>query len=94
MYTYEISQEHNCYPGMTAYDRLRDGNSAGWKIMPNEDYVMRDTSDEAIEIDPETGEERPAIFYYTVAFLPRTCNWNQFTWVAVPRKGVDAAHIN
>jgi hypothetical protein len=46
-------------------------------------------------IDPETGEvvERPVTYYYTVLYCPKTQNFDNFTWVAVPRDGVDENYI-
>ena len=97
VYTYVVSEEHNIYPNLTVYDRLADGMPAGWRVNANEGYVMYDSTanDVEYETNPETGEdiEIPVTYYYTLAIHPRTFNWNNFSWVAVPRDSVDENYI-
>jgi hypothetical protein len=93
VYAYEISAEHNIYPNITVYDRFKDGVLNGWKVNTNEGYVMYRTTDNTVELDPITGEERPVTYYYTESRLPLTYNWNNFAWVAVPRDSVDENYI-
>lgn len=92
-YTYEISSEHNIYPNITIYDSLTDGQLDGWRMNANEGYVFYDTSANNTEFDPETMMEVPVIYYYTISYLPRTYNWANFHWVAVPRESVDENYI-
>ena len=93
VYTYEVSAEHNIYPNITIYDRLKDGEPYGWRFNTDEGYVMYDTTANNTEYDPETGEEIPVTYYYTVYMASRYYNWNNFHWVAVPRDSVDENYI-
>ena len=93
VYTYEISTEHNIYPNMTVYDRLVDGVKNGWRINANEGYVFYDANANHTEIDPETMQPVPVIYYYTVATKSRNYNWANFALVAVPRDSVDENYI-
>lgn len=92
-WTYEISEEHNIYPNLTVYNRLKDGEPAGWRVNANDGYVYYHSKANDTELDPETMEERPVIYYYTVSYLPRTYNWANFDFVAVPRDSVDENYI-
>ncbi len=92
-YEYQLSQEHNIYPNMTVHDRFLDGEPRGWRVTPNDGYVMYDTTDENYDLDPETDEEIPVTNYYTIALLPRNYSWQSFSWVAVPRDSVDEKNI-
>lgn len=89
---YELSTEHN-YPNITVYRRIVNGELSGWQINANEGYVFYDTTANNTELDPETMEERPVIYYKTVASLPRNYNWDNFPYVAVPRDSVDENYI-
>jgi hypothetical protein len=91
-YTYVISTEHNVYPNLTVYDRLKDGVLSGWKVIPNDGYVMYDTTDNNTELD-ENGNEIPVTHYYTQANLSPYTNWGNFSWVAVLRSEVDENYI-
>lgn len=93
VWTYEVSEEHNNYPNLTVYDRLKDGEAAGWRVNANEGYVFYNSNANNTEIDPETMEEIPVTYYYTVSLLPRTYNWANFDFVAVPRDSVDENYI-
>ena len=91
--TFEISTEHNIYPNLTVYDRFSDGVSAGWKVEANEGYVFYNANATDTEIDPETMEEIPVTYYYTIRLFPRNYNWANFALVAVPRDSVDENYI-
>ena len=91
---FEISTEHNNYEGITVYDRFSNGVAAGWEVRANEGFVFYDTRRNDTEIDPETMEEIPVTYYYTIKSIPRTYNdWDNFPYVAVPRDSVDENYI-
>lgn len=87
-YTYPISTEHNIYPNLTVCERRADGVLKGWRVTPNDGYVMYDSTEEGTKTHPITFEEG-ATYYYTYAGFPLNYNWNNFTWVAVLRSEVD-----
>ncbi len=89
---YMISTEHNIYPNLTVYDRFYDGVASGWKVVPNDGYVMYDITDNNIEFD-ENGNEIPVTYYYTQVNLSPYTNWNNFSWIAVLRSEVDENYI-
>jgi hypothetical protein len=91
--TFKISTEHNIYPNLTVYDRFADDAPVGWKLEADEGYVFYDQNANNTEIDPETMEQRPAIYYYTITLMPRNYNWNNFAFVAVPRGSVNENYI-
>lgn len=92
-YTYTVSTEHNIYPNLTVYDRFWDGEPSGWRVNANEGYVFYDANANDIGLDPETGEEIPVTYYYTVQAMSRYYNWANFALVAVPREDVDENYI-
>ncbi len=93
VYTYAVSNEHNNYSNLTVEDRFKDGQPFGWRVTPNEGYVMYRANANDVEIDPETGEEIPVTYYYTLATLSPYYNWANFSWVAVLRSEVDENYI-
>lgn len=92
-WTYPIDTEHNIYPNITVRQVLRDSVFTGWRINPNEGYVFYDTNANNTELDPETEEEIPVIYYYTEADLNPRYNWDNFSYVAVLRSEVDENYI-
>ena len=92
VYTYEIDTTKN-YPNLTVYKNLKDGVLNGYRVNSNDGYVMYDTNDEYYEIDEATDEEVPVTYYFTVAQLPKTYNFDNFSWVAVLRSEVDENYI-
>lgn len=101
-YTYELATDI-VFPFIDVYRRYRDGVLTGYKVCTQEGYVMYDTTatDTEIAIDPETGLEMqdpetgeyievPTTYYYTLMYCPLNTDFNNFTWVAVPRDSVDA----
>ena len=91
--TYQVSTKHNIYPNLTIYDRFVDGVQNGWRVNANEGYVFYDITANDVELDPETMEERPVTYYYTVMSLNRNHDWSTFSQVAVPRDSVDENYI-
>ena len=92
VYTYELATDI-VFPNITVYRKLNEGTLVGYEVYSNEGYVMYDTSANHTEQDPETMEEIPVIYYYTWLSCPRNYNFNNFTWVAVPRDSVDENYI-
>lgn len=97
-WTYPVDTEHNIYLNMTVYKRLRDGVLNGWRILPNDGYVVYDRTAEDTEHmkdengDPIWDEENggfilvPVTYYSLRVELPANYNnWDNFEWVAVPR---------
>lgn len=93
MYTFEVATEFN-FPNITIYKKIKDGTQhTAWRINANEGYVMYDLRDNNTEFDPETEEEIPVTYYYTVSSVPLTFDFDNFPWVAVPRDSVDENYI-
>lgn len=79
---------------MTAYRRYRDDTVSAIRVYANEGYVIYDSTEEYVEPDPETGEEIPVTYYYTMVTIPASqFNVDTFTYVAVPRSEVDENYI-
>ena len=95
-YTREVATEFN-FPNITIYRVLADGVLSSYEAIPDEGYVMYNTAANNTEtqINPETGleEEVPVTYYYTYRGFPKTKNFANFTWVAVPRSSVDENYI-
>ncbi len=89
---YEIATDI-VYPHLTIERRLSDGVLAGYRLTANAGYVMYDTNDKNTELDPDTMAETPVTYYYTVAILPTNFNFDNFSWVAVPRDSVEENYI-
>lgn len=87
-----VSTAHN-YPNITVYRRIIDDVQTGWRITANEGYVIYDATANNTEIDPDTMEEIPVTYYYTVKNFSLNYNWDNFPWVAVPRDSVDENYI-
>lgn len=90
--TEQIATEFN-FPNITIYRVLSDGVLSAYKARPNEGYVMYNPNANDTEIDPETMEERPVIYYRTIAGFPKTYNFANFPYVAVLRSTVDENYI-
>lgn len=91
-YTLELAAEINL-PNLSVYKTLVDGVQNGWRVIPNDGYVMYDTAANNMELDPDTEEEIPVIYYYTRLECPLNTNFDTFTWVAVLRSTVDENYI-
>ena len=92
VYTFEVATEYN-FPHIIVYRKLTDGVHTAWRINAEEGYVFYDTTANNTEIDPETMEEIPVIYYYTVASLPMRTDMSNFRFAAVPRDSVDENYI-
>lgn len=90
--TYEIATDINI-PNITIERRYSDGVLMGYRMTANEGYVFYDVNANDMELDPETMEERPVTYYYTIGILPRNTNFDNFHYVAVPRSSVDENYI-
>lgn len=91
-YTREIATEFN-YPNITVWRVLKDGVLSAYEVKTDEGYVMYNPNANNTEIDPETMEARPVIYYYTIKGLNKNYNFANFPWVAVPRDSVDENYI-
>lgn len=104
-YTDVLNTSFN-YPNIDIYNNLKDGELNGYKAIAQEGYVFYDVNanDTDLQKDPETGEiifdpetglpiEIPVTHYYTLAIFPKTYNFNNFPYVAVPRDSVDENYI-
>ena len=85
MITYELSVDHNGYPNLTVWDRLQDGEAAGFRVTADEGFVFYDPAEiPEPQLDPMTGETVPGEIYYArVRYLPRSYDWSKFSLVAV-----------
>lgn len=92
VYTQELATDI-VFPNISVYRKYRDGIHCGYEVYSNEGYVMYDTTDENYEYNPETGEMYPVIYYYTWLSCPVNKNFDNFTWIAVPRDTVDENYI-
>lgn len=94
VYTEQLATEYN-FPNITIYKRFRDEIHCGYRIIPNEGYVMYDVTDEFYEIDEETGQEVQVIHYFTVCYAPLNYPLGEdtFPWRAVLRSSVDENYI-
>lgn len=83
--TYELSVEHSGYEHLNVWDRLQEGEPAGWKVTADEGFVFYDPAEKTEPaFDPMTGEEHPGEIYYSkVRYLPRNYDWSRFGLVAV-----------
>mgnify|MGYP007115388186 CR=1 FL=1 len=89
---YEVATDLN-FPNITIERRYYDGVHSGYRMTANEGYVFYDTTANDTELNPETMEEVPVIYYYTIALLTTNFNFDNFPYVAVPRDSVDENYI-
>ena len=92
IWTREINTNLN-FPNIDIYNVLEDGVLNGYEARPQQGYVMYDTNDNNFELDPTTDELVPVTYYYTLAGFPLAYNFDNFSWVAVPRDSVDENYI-
>lgn len=90
-YTFIPDTEH-IFPNLTLEKKLRDGELAGYRLTPNEGYVMYRLDANEFEMD-EYGNEYPVTYYYVLAYLPVRTNFDAFNWAAVLRSTVDENYI-
>ena len=85
------------FPNLTLYRRYNDGEHTGYRLNANEGYVFYDSTEETFELklDEETGNlvEVPVTYYYTLAYLTRNYNFDNFPYIAVPRDSVNENYI-
>lgn len=92
-YTEVLANDFN-YPNIDIYRRYTDGVQTGYKVLPQEGYVMYSpTNDVITELDPNTGEEVTNIYYCRLAILPLRYNFDNFNYIAVLESDVPADHI-
>ena len=84
--------EYN-FPNLTVKKGMSDGVLIHYQVTANEGYVFYDVNANDTELDPETMEERPVTYYYTIMSLTPNYNFDNFHWVAVPRDSVDENYI-
>lgn len=92
VYTESINTNFN-FPHIDIYNRYKDGVLSAYKLIPHEGYVVYDTTENNIEIDPETGEEKPVTYYSRMVIFPLNYNFNNFSYVAVLESEVDGNYI-
>ena len=86
VYTEELATDI-IFPNISVYRQFRDGVHNGYKITANKGYVMYDAAANNMDYDEE-GNPFPVTYYYTLVYAPLSANFNNFTWVAVPRDSV------
>ena len=79
---YELVTDHG-FPNITIKRRMVDGIHKGYQVSADDGYVIYDATATNKEIDPETMEEIPVIYYFSGAFLPSKFNFERFPYVAV-----------
>lgn len=92
VYTLEVATEYN-FPNITVYKKLKDGIHYAWQVNPDSGYVMYNTAANDTELDPDTEQPVPVTYYYTIMSCPLSYDFDNFTWVAVPRESVDENYI-
>ena len=81
------------FPNITIEGGYSNGVLSLYRMAANDGYVMYDTTANDTETDPDTMEEIPVIYYYTISILPLNYPFDNFPWVAVPRDSVDENYI-
>ena len=81
------------FPNLTIEAMNLNGEQKGYRLTANEGYVFYDTTENNTEIDPETMDEIPVTYYYTIAIMPLNYNFDNFPYVAVSRDSVDENYI-
>lgn len=81
------------FPNLTIEERYSDGILRGYRLTANEGYVFYDSTANDVEIDPDTMEQIPVTYYYTLAYLPLRHDFDNFRYVAVLRSSVDENYI-
>ena len=75
------------------YRQYNDGVQYGYKVLAQDGYVFYDTTATDTELDPDTMEEIPVTYYYTIRLLSMRYNMGNFSLVAVPRDSVNENYI-
>lgn len=92
VWTEELNTNYN-FPHIDIFNRYKDGVLANYRATPQGGYVMYDRTANDVELDPDTMEEIPVIYYRTTAYLPLNANFDNFIYVAVLRSEVDENYI-
>lgn len=92
VYIEEIATEFS-FPNIIIYRVLADGVLASYRARTDKGYVMYNPNANDIELDPETMEYKPVTYYYVIKGMPKTYNFTNFPWVAVPRDSVDENYV-
>lgn len=77
------------FPNIDVYRTYRDGVQTGYRIVPQEGYLMYNTAANDTEYDPETDTEVPIIRYYHVLHCPLIFDFDNFPWRAVAMLDVE-----
>ena len=91
-YTRVLNTSFN-FPNIDIFNILKDGVKTRFEAVPHEGYVMYDVNANDTEINPDTMEEVPVTYYYTLRGFTKTYNFNNFSWVAVLRSEVNENYI-
>lgn len=91
-FTVVVANEYK-FPNIIVHKKLEHGVQYAWRINTNIGYVMYNINDNNTELDPITGEEIPVKYYYTVAHCPLNYDFDNFSWIAVPRDSVNEKYI-
>ncbi len=81
------------FPNIDVYKRFRDGEHVQYKVVPQEGYVIYNTTEEHWEQDSPESEPYLVTHYYTAAYLTPNYNFDNFPYVAVLRSEVDENYI-
>ena len=81
------------YPGIDIYRTTYNGEFDGYTAKAQDGYVFYDANANDTELDPETMEERPVTYYYTIRVFSKYYNMANFSLVAVLRSTVDENYI-
>ena len=92
VWTREINTNYN-FQNIDIINVYKDGTLSRYEVVPHSGYVMYNTNANDVEIDPETYEEIPVIYYCRLAGLPLTYNFASFSYVAVLESEVDPDYI-
>lgn len=81
------------YPHIDVYRTYYNGELNGYEACTHAGYVMYDTTATDIELNPDTMEEIPVMYYYTATYMPKNYNFNNFHYVAALKDSVDGTYI-
>lgn len=92
VYTQELATDI-VFPHILVYRQYCDGVHYGYQVKTEDGYVMYNTAANDTELAPDTMEEISVTYYYTIMSCSFRTNFDNFTWVAVPRGSVDENYI-
>ena len=86
--------EHN-FPNLVVEAGYKTENDQliNYKLTPAEGYVFYDRTEENFYQESPEHEPIPVIHYFTLAYLPKNYNFNNFPYVAELRENVDENFI-